>query len=207
MILPRLLSPRTKDRKLIQSISEAFNSNARMRVISKKRGDALKRDILAIVAYAYMAVKKLGGVIRSQKGNSFLLYYQESGFYLSFADKLRYLCVALLVVGIDRVKGAYQREQSVKKVRKRGVARFQDTDFLYIWFLAQDKSQKDIRGLLEVKQKIIERSRKLQLPIYMETTEERLVNIYQHIGFKFYHCLEEEGSNFKLWFGRYQPAA
>jgi hypothetical protein len=55
---------------------------------------------------------------------------------------------------------------------------------------------------MEAKEYITSKGSELSLPIYMETTEERLVPIYERFGFEFYDNKEDESIDLKVWFGR-----
>ena len=55
---------------------------------------------------------------------------------------------------------------------------------------------------MEAKEYITSKGSELSLQIYMETTEERLVPIYERFGFEFYDNKEDESIDLKVWFGR-----
>lgn len=193
-----------RDLRYIERISNAFLSNARMQALSSKQGKLLKRDVRKIIRYAYDAVKKCNGIIHDKAGHSFLLYYQKRRFYLSPRDMWRYALIAWSVVGIQRIWPNWRREQIIRKIREQAQRRFMDRDYLYVWFLAQQGTT-DLTGLVTIKKRLIAVSQRRRLPIYMETTEERLVQIYRRIGFQFYQQLDEKSTHLKIWFGRYQP--
>ena len=194
------------DQQIIQDITVAFQENKRMKVLVGKGGRALTKGIKVVIAYAYFMVKKWGGIFISKYRSTYLLFYRKSEFHFSILDLLNYLYLAIFVIGIQRVKKVYQREKIIKKTRHSKIEKEADSDYLYIWFLAQKKERKDITGLLEAKNYIIKKSKDLKLPLYMETTDERLVKMYERCGFKFYNYLEDASIGLKVWFGRYTPA-
>lgn len=177
-------------------------ANARMQLISRKKGQALKRDIQLIVAFAYKAVKRYNGIIQATGRSAYLLYYQKSRFRLSLIDKIRYLQIAISVVGISRLRETLARERLVREIRSTARRRYGDRDYLYVWFLAQQRTR-DISGLVELKQRIMALAHQRGIPIYMETTEERLVNVYRRIGFDFYQQVSPSSDGSTIWFGRY----
>lgn len=177
-------------------------ANARMQLISRKKGQALKRDIQLIVAFAYKAVKRYNGIIQATGRSAYLLYYQKRRFRLSLIDKIRYLQIAISVVGISRLRETIARERLVREIRSRARRRYGDRDYLYVWFLAQQRTR-DISGLVELKQRIMALAHQRGIPIYMETTEERLVNVYKRIGFDFYQQVSPSSDGLTIWFGRY----
>ena len=194
---------KSEDEKIIDTLTCAFQNNHRMRALIGKRGKYLKDGIQIVIAYCYYMVKKLGGVFESKDRATYLFYYLKSEFYFSFRDVLNYLYLAIFVVGIKRLKQVYSRERFIKKIRQLQILKQQDKDFLYVWFLAQKQEEKSLRGLMEAKQFIIEKARNLNLPIYMETTEARLVRIYERMGFEFYDFQNDPMTGLKIWFGRY----
>ncbi len=52
---------------------------------------------------------------------------------------------------------------------------------------------------------IIDKSSREDLPIYLETSEERTLKFYQKQGFEVYHTSKEELFGFKLYFLRRLP--
>lgn len=194
---------KSEDEKIIDILSRAFQNNHRMRALIDKKGKYLLNGIQIVIAYCYYMVKKLGGVFISQDRATYLFYYLKSDFYFSYRDVLNYLYLAIFVVGFKRLKQVYSRERLIKKVRQLQIQKQQDNDFLYVWFLAQKQEEKSLKGLMEAKRFIIEKAKNLNLPIYMETTESRLVSIYQRIGFEFYDYQNDPMTGLKIWFGRY----
>lgn len=192
----------TEDRRIIKNLATAFQDNARMRALIGKKQEGLKKGIRHIVSYSYFMVKKIGGVFISEDRNTYLLYYRKSEFYFSLKDCRNYLFLAFGIVGISRLKGVYLREKRIKATRRKEMKKQGHTDYMYVWYLAQKKEHQSLKGLMEAKNFIINRAKMLQLPVYMETTEARLVKIYERIGFYFY-SYEEEDTGLRVWFGRY----
>ena len=118
-------------------------------------------------------------------------------------DKLPFLEEALLtarfilkVTGIDGIGKALRREQYVTSFHP------QDHEFMYIWFIAVDKTMQCKGVASKMIQEIIDKSNKEQIPVYVETSTERNLKFYQNHGFEIYHVSEEEIFGFKLYFLR-----
>ena len=77
-----------------------------------------------------------------------------------------------------------------------------DRDYFYVWFLAQIKEEKGLTELVEAKNYILSKAIEFNLPIYIETTEERLLLMYRRIGFVFYDTYLNSKTGLKVWFGR-----
>ena len=59
---------------------------------------------------------------------------------------------------------------------------------------------KSLRGLADIRDHLFGLSEKLQLPILIETTVDRVRKLYHYVGFEEYHKWEEEGSGITVWF-------
>ncbi len=191
-----------EDRQIIANLCEAFQDNQRMKALLGKRSNAFQKGLNIIIAYCYFMVKKLDGIFISSNRSTYLLYYKKSHFYSTFFDRLRYLYMALFVIGAKRLPKIYLREKFIKGIRKKAIEENGDQDYWYIWFLAQNINEKSIKGLVEAKNHILQLVQDSDLPIYMETTEERLLAMYERVGFQFYTCEVQEKTGLKVWFGR-----
>lgn len=192
------------DHQVIHTLCSAFGDNKRMKMLIGSVAIFPQR-LETVITYCFYLAKKIGGIVSSTCRNTYLIYYQKSQMYHSFGDSFRYLLVALFAIRLTRVWGVFQREQRVKTIRNREIAIQKESDYLYVWFLAQRKSYNKLDGLVEVKTHLIKEAKRLMLPIYMETTEERLLPMYERAGFKFYNSVQLTQNGMTLWFGRYDP--
>ncbi len=191
------------DKNIINHLATAFQDNSRMRVLLGKRRVDFYKKIIHVISYCYFMVKKIGGLFISKDQNTYLFYYKKSKFYFSLKDCFNYVFLAIGIIGISRLKKVYSREQRVTNTRKKEIKKWGDQDYLYVWFMAQRKGCQSFKGLLEAKTFITTQAIKLGLPIYIETTEKRLVKLYEKMGFEIYDYLVEEDTGLRLWFGRY----
>lgn len=192
----------SEDKKAINTLCAAFQDNNRMHALIGKKQNDFSKGIEAVISYCYFMVKKIGGIFRSKDQSTFLLFYRKSEHYFSFRDGLHYLYLAFFVIGVNRIGRVLKREKLIQKIRALQIQKHGDRDFLYVWFLAQKKNYNGLDGLMEAKEYITSKGAKLNLPIYMETTEERLVPIYERFGFEFYDYREDDSIDLKVWFGR-----
>lgn len=192
-----------EDKRIINNLADAFRDNDRMKVLLGKKGNNFFKKMLHIISYSYFMVKKIGGLFMSKDQNTYLLFYTKSKFYFSLRDALNYVFIAFYAVGIKRLKKVYLREKRIKSIRQKEIKNQKDKDYLYVWFIAQKKGHQSLEGPMEAKKFLFKKAKTLHLPIYMETTEKRLVHIYERLGFKFYDCLKEQGTGLSVWFGRY----
>lgn len=191
-----------EDKKDIKTLCAAFQDNGRMHALVGKNRGNFSKEIKAVISYCYFMVKKIGGIFKSKDQSTFLLFYRKSEHYFSFRDWLHYLYLAFFVIGVNRIGQVLKREKLIRKTRTLQIQKHQDQDFLYVWFLAQKKDYNGLDGLMEAKEYITAKGATLDLPIYMETTEERLIPIYERFGFEFYDYQEDDSIDLKVWFGR-----
>ncbi len=59
---------------------------------------------------------------------------------------------------------------------------------------------------LEVKRGFLEISRKHKLPIYVETTNQRIADLYTKIGFSIYHKMMHPYAELNIWFMKMEQA-
>jgi len=192
----------SRDKLIIKTLCGAFYENERMRTLIRKQNKAFKLGLHVVITYCYFMVKKLRGVFLSSNQATVLLYYQKSQHYHTIRNCWHYLHIAFLAIGICRIGFALKREAIVKATRQAQLRLLGERDYLYIWFLAQKEARKDIKGLIEAKNQMLLEAEARQLPIYIETTEERLLPIYERIGFVFYDFKEDASIGLRVWFGR-----
>ena len=75
-------------------------------------------------------------------------------------------------------------------------------DFIYVWILASDPNTTSIRGLADIRDHLFGLSEKLQLPILIETTVEKVIKLYKYVGFDAYHEWFDEEAGLNVWFLR-----
>ncbi len=199
-----LIGRNSKDQQIIKILCSAFEGNQRIQSLVKKDTQDFKQALNILISYCYFMVKKVGGISTSSDNDACLLYYINSKKYMNLRDYLHYAYLAIKVIGFTRLKKVYQREKFIKSIRKKDQIKNSYSDHIYVWFLAQKKSNKDIKGLIELKRFITKKADELQLPIYMETTDPRLVPLYERMGFQFYTCHQDELAGVNVWFGKYK---
>lgn len=199
-----LIRRNTKDQQIIKILCSAFEGNDRIRSLVKKDGRDFRKALNILIAYCYFMVKKLGGITTSADNDACLLYYINSKKYMNLRDYLHYIYLAIKVIGFSRLKKVYAREKFIKSIRRKDQIKNNCNDHIYVWFLAQKKSNKNIKGLIELKRFITKKADELKLPIYMETTDQRLVPLYERMGFHFYDCQKDDLAKVNIWFGKYK---
>jgi GNAT superfamily N-acetyltransferase len=184
--------------RIIELLAECFDTNKSVNWIVKQDSKRKER-IRHLMDYSFDSCidseeiylsKDLNGVVICSMSDDKLPFLEEAYLTARFV---------LQVTGIEGIGKALRREEYINSYHP------QDHEFIYIWFIAVDKTQQG-KGIASTMMKeIIDRSNKDDLPIYLETSEERTVKFYQKQGFEVFHTSEEEMFGFKLYFLRRLP--
>ena len=172
------------DRQIIDLLVDSFKSNRR--ILSMLRIPD-RKNLRAFLSYCYHYTKEVGHIYYSAEGNTAILYIQNSRQKPMYYFTMWLMKLVVFSFNWSKLIYTIHTNRTVKKIRAAAAEKFGDKDFLYVWFMAGKNPKGGMRGLLKVKDKILSESNKRKLPIYIETTVERLVPIYESAGFKFYH--------------------
>ncbi|MEJ7676320.1 MAG: GNAT family N-acetyltransferase [Segetibacter sp.] len=132
----------------------------------------------------------LTGVIVCSNSDDKLPILEEAYLTLRFVLK---------VTGIDGIGKALRREKYINKCHP------QDEEFIYIWFIGLKKTEQGSGVGSSMLQEVITRSNEEQIPIYLETSNERNLNFYKKHGFEVYHISPQDMFGFKLYFLKRLP--
>jgi GNAT superfamily N-acetyltransferase len=184
--------------RIIELLSECVETNKSVNWIVKQ--DAKKQErIRHLMDYSFDACIDLEEIYLTPDQNGVIICTMSD-------DKLPFLEEAYLtarfvlkVTGIDGVGKALRREEYVNSFHPH------DHEFIYIWFIAVDKTMQGKGIGAKMMQEIIDKSNRENVPIYVETSEERNLKFYQKHGFEVYHVSDEEIFGFKLYFLRRLP--
>jgi hypothetical protein len=181
------------DRDIVISIvSSAFEQNPRAVAMMKKNDPA--RSVRLMTEYAYELVDKFDGIYLSEDKTTALFYYLESQYKRSFLDYLKYAQMFLKAIRPSQLFPTLKRERYIKSLRRPY------DDYIYVWVLGSVPNNKSLRGLSDIRDHIFGLSEKLQLPILIETTVERLLKLYCYTGFEEYHKWEDAKAGINVWF-------
>ena len=68
-----------------------------------------------------------------------------------------------------------------------------------MWILGSDPDKTSMRGLADIRDHLYGLSEKLQLPILIETTIEKLLRFYKFVGFEIYQQWHDEEADITVW--------
>ncbi len=181
------------DREIIISIvSSAFEQNPRAVAMMRKKNPA--RSVRLMTEYAYTLVEKFDGIYLSKDKTTVLFYYLESEYKRTFIDYLRYGKMFIKAIRFSQLIPTLKREKYIKSLRPPY------EDYIYVWVLGSDPNKTSIRGLVDIRNHLFGLSEKLQLPILIETTVEKVRKLYRYVGFEEYHKWEDTEAGINVWF-------
>ena len=181
------------DRELIiHMVTEAFEQNPRTMAMKKKKNPV--RSIRLMAEYAHYLIGKFDGIYLSKDKSTVLFYYTKKEYHRTFVDYLKYGQMFLKAIRPSQLLPTLKREKYIASLRP------DYDDFIYVWILASDQGKTSIRGLAVINQHLHELSERLQLPILIETTIEKLLRLYKYVGFEPYHEWHDEEADITVWF-------
>ncbi len=177
---------------IISIVTNAFEQNPRVMSMVKKKDPS--RNVRLMTEYAYQLVEKFNGVYLSADKTTVLFYYLESQYKRTFIDYLKYGKMFMKAIRPSQLMPTLKREKHIKSLR------YDYEDFIYVWILGSDPNKTSIRGLADIRNHLFGLSEKLQLPILIETTVEKVRKLYHYVGFEEYHKWEDNEAGIDVWF-------
>ena len=181
------------DRDIIISIvSNAFEQNPRVQAMLKKKNPT--RSIRLMTEYAYQLVEKFDGIYLSEDKTTVLFYYQNSKYRRTLIDYLKYGKMFMQAIRPSQLIPTLKREKYIKSLRP------DIKDYIYVWVLGSLPDKTSIKGLVNIRDHLFGLSEKLQLPILIETTVEKVLKLYKYVGFNEYHKWYDQEAGINVWF-------
>ncbi len=177
---------------IISIVSNAFEQNPRITAMMKKKDPS--RSVRLMTEYACQLVEKFDGIYLSEDKTTVLFYYLESQYKRGFIDYLRYSKMFMQAIRPSQLMPTLKREKHIKSLRP------DYEDYIYVWVLGSVPNNKSLRGLVDIRDHLFGLSEKLQLPILIETTVEKLLKLYRYVGFEEYHKWHDTETGIDVWF-------
>lgn len=181
------------DRDIVISIvTRAFEQNPRAVAMMKKQNPT--RSVRIMTQYAYNLVDRFDGIYLSEDKTTVLFYYKKSQYKRKLIDYLRYLKMFIQAIRPSQFFPTMKREKYIASLRP------DYKDYIYVWVLGSVPNNKSLRGLADIRDHLFGLSEKLQLPILIETTVEKVRKLYHYVGFEEYHKWEDSDAGINVWF-------
>jgi hypothetical protein len=149
------------------------------------------------------AIEKDALIVSEDNKGIAILFRTNSKDGNFWKDLIQDIKLALNVTGIKKGLKAMKVQKYVKAQRPK------EGDYLYCWFwgiLSDARGSDDAKTAYHMKNRFMEISHALQLPIYAETRIRRISIAYQRYGFKMFNEWDHPSGG-KMYFLRYFPPA
>ncbi len=177
---------------IIGIVTNAFEQNPRAQAIMKQKNPT--RSVRHMTEYAYSLVERMDGIYLSEDKTTVLFYYLKSQYNRTLVDYLRYGSMFMKAIKPSQLFPTMKREKYIASLRPSY------EDYIYVWVLASDPNTTSIRGLADIRDHLFGLSEKLQLPILIETTVEKVLKLYRYVGFEEYHKWYDADADINVWF-------
>jgi hypothetical protein len=177
---------------IIGMVTTAFEQNPRAQAMMKKKNPP--RSVRYMTEYAFQLVEKFDGIYLSEDKSTVLFYYLNSQYHRTLMDYLKYAMLFMKAIRPSQMFPTLKREKYIKSLRPKY------DDYIYVWVLGSTSERTSIRGLADIRDHLFTLSDRLQLPILIETTLEKLLKLYTYVGFEIYHQWYDQDAGINVWF-------
>ncbi|MDB5245985.1 MAG: family N-acetyltransferase [Segetibacter sp.] len=182
----------------IDILSECFESNKTVNYIIKQ-DSRRKERIRDLIDYSFDACINCGQTYFTDDFSGVIICSMSDDKLPILEEALLTAQFVLKVTGIEGIGKALKREQYIQQFHP------DESEFLYIWFIGLKKTEQGKGVGSQLLQEIINKSNEQKVPVYVETSSERILNFYKKFGFEVYHVADEEVFGYKLYFLRRFP--
>lgn len=151
-----------------------------------------KKAISCLASYVFLKSYNREGAWISDNNMGMALCFRYNKKIFSLRELWCLLRFTLFYGSLGKIKDFIYRESYREKQRPP------DGNYLYWWFFGVKKGG-DKAGF-EISREIIRYSEREKLPIYLETTIEKNMRVYERYGYELYHYWEEPDKDIRFWF-------
>lgn len=165
----------------IDLITERFLDNPRMLFLFNNESEQkYYKCVKKLVEYCFYLALRLDGVYISKNKKTLVLFYEKNKFKQKYSDYIRYVKVLLNI----KSRNIIEVLNNEKKIKEN---RIKLDNYIYVWFIAQEKKYGKLDGLTEVNNMLTNYCKNKNLPILLETSNLNVLNLYKRAGFKVYN--------------------
>jgi len=183
---------KTDKQILLEIMAGAFETSDRLKPIL--RNGKTKKRVRLMAAYAYDLAVKFNGIYLSEDKTTAIVYWQNSLYKRSISDHVKYAIMFLRTIKLTKLFETAKREKFVESRRPKL------DDYIYVWLLGSDPEITSIKGLVDIRDHLNKLSYKLQIPVLIETTVEKLLKLYKYVGFEIYDEFFDETIGMPVYF-------
>lgn len=171
--------------KVVTILLEAFKKNKSVNYIAGKQ----EKKIRYLMEYSFDNCMDTGEIFISDDGEACaMIQFQDRK---KFSWKSTYLDIQLILktIGLGNIPKALARESFIKK-------HYPSEPFTYLWFIGVNPERQGNGFGTAVLKHVLDYSRTLDRPVYLETSTERNLPWYQKHGMEIYTVSERFGFPF-----------
>ena len=186
-----------KERHLgIEIITHMFENNPGSVWVLRKSVNRKKR-IKYLAQYVFMKAYNRDGAWISNNNKGVALCYRYNTKKFSLLEIYYFLVFVIFAASFKKGSDILYREAYRKKQRPAS------GDYLYFWFLGVMPGGE--KAVFELSWEMFKESEHTGLPIYLETTLERMMKVYARYDFEMYHYWEDKEKDIQYWFMKKDP--
>jgi len=183
---------------VIELLSSAFSESEMTQSILRS---SKRNHFYNLFNFVFIYASQVGKIFVSEKRTNVLVYFQKSKQRFNIKSLAALSKFLLYSFSWNRIFESWKIFRNISKSREQIAKENGDRDYIYVWFLAKGEETKGYAGLHEIMNHLKDASIKNQLPIYLETTNQRAIPVYRRAGFQFV-CDKVIGDH-RVWFGKY----
>ena len=163
------------------------------------RGKNKTNHFRSLAEYMVDVSLEKNGVYLSTCRNGVILMYHSQAKVNPF--KMLYYRLRLIknCIGYLRLVSILKREEYIQSIRSW------KNNYLYVWFFGIDLGMRGKGAAYELKNVLMAESKRLNLPVFLETTLHQNKKVYQRYGFSIYHTWMSKKFKVITWFMKFSP--
>jgi GNAT superfamily N-acetyltransferase len=167
---------------IIEILAKSFNANQSVSYIIKQDGNRLNR-LRALMKYSFRLCLMFGDVYLSDDNTACALVLYPDKKKATLASLFLDAELIIRCIGFSNVLKAFKREVKIKNILPK-------TAMSYIWFVGVDPAYQGSGKGTALMSEIIQESKKMQRPLYLETSTVKNLPWYNKLGFEVYNQLD-----------------
>jgi ribosomal protein S18 acetylase RimI-like enzyme len=178
-----MISASWADRQLVVDIlSAAFENNKSVNYIVRQDAHRL-RSIRRLMEYAFDSCSRFGRVYLSDDRNACALLLCPDRKKTTWTSVWLDVKLLLGAIGIYNMRKVITRDAKIKKLQANGLS-------YYLWFIGVHTNAQHQGIGSNLMQELIDEANGSGRVIFLETSTERNLPWYQHLGFRIYNQLD-----------------
>ena len=157
-----------------------------------------KKNLRIFLSFFYHTVAIKDGAYLTSDRNGVVFFYQLQNKKTSISNLFRKLYVLLFIVGLKKGMLAAKYKKNIDKLRPKSG--------WFGWLVATDTKVSGNAAAYQIKQEMFRLADETQEPIYVETTNPRVMLLYKKSGYLEYANLKHPYQDLTIWFMKRENA-